>query len=165
MNGGNDNSVIIGISDCVVTNNKDITLVTYSLGSCIGVTFYDPINVIGGMIHCMLPLSSNDPAKAQKSPFMYVDTGIVLMLKSMFEMGAVKKNLICKVAGSGTPLDDNGVFRIGERNYALLRKILWKNDILIKGELIGGRSAKTMFLYMNNGITIVRTDNKIMNEI
>ncbi|MBF0361288.1 MAG: chemotaxis protein CheD [Oligoflexia bacterium] len=159
------NNIVLGISDCIVSNNKEITLVTYSLGSCVGVTLYDPVNIIGGMIHCMLPLSTNDPEKAKNSPFMYVDTGMVLMLQKMFEMGAVKKNLICKITGCGTPLDDHGVFRIGERNYAIARKILWKNDILIKGELIGGRSAKTMFLYMDSGKTTVRTDNKIVHEI
>lgn len=58
----------VDISAMVVTDKADDVLVTYSLGSCIGVALYDPEACVGGMIHCMLPLSKIDPAKGKSRP-------------------------------------------------------------------------------------------------
>jgi chemotaxis protein CheD len=156
---------IVEIGGLIVTNNPNDVIVTYSLGSCVGVTLYDPVNKIGGMIHCMLPLSSTDKDKALKNPSMFVDTGMMKFIQDLADMGANKKDLICKVAGAGSPLQDSGLFRIGERNHAILKKILWKNSILVKGELIGDKTAKTMYLHMDTGITYVRINGKEENEL
>jgi chemotaxis protein CheD len=122
----------------------------------VGVSFYDPENNVGGLIHCMLPTAVKDQEKGKAKPAMFVDTGITLLLQTMFEYGCKKENLICKVAGAGNPLDDSNMFRIGERNYAILKKILWRNNILIKGEIVGDKTAKTMFLHIDSGLTRVK---------
>ena len=145
-----------GISEMVVSNNPEDILITYSLGSCVGVTFYDPIHSVGGIVHCQLPISTSDPEKAKEKPCMFVDTGVVALLQKVLDMGADKNQLICKVAGGGSPLNDNGKFRIGERNYAVLKKVLWKNGILIKAERVGGSDAKTMYMDIKTGQTKLR---------
>lgn len=150
----------VGISEMKVSNNPEDVLVTYSLGSCVGLTLYDPVIKVGGMIHCMLPLSRIDPAKAQMNPCMFTDTGIPTLIQAVLNMGANKKRLIAKVAGAASPLDDNGIFKIGERNYTVLRKVLWKNDILIAAEDVGGTVARTLFLYLDTGKTVIRSGGK-----
>ncbi|OFZ54183.1 MAG: hypothetical protein A2428_01835 [Bdellovibrionales bacterium RIFOXYC1_FULL_54_43] len=152
--------VAVGISELGVTANADESLITYSLGSCAGVSLMDPVTGTGGMIHCMLPLSSNDPERARQVPAMYVDTGLVQLLQRMFEAGVERKHILCKVAGCGAPADSDGVFKIGERNYTVLKKVLWKNNIVIKGECIGGNRPKTMLLELASGKTFVRIDNE-----
>ncbi len=155
---------IIGISDMHITTDPNETLVTYALGSCVGVTIYDPIALVGGMIHCMLPLSKIDKAKAQVNPYMFTDTGITLFLRELFKQGATKKNMILKVAGASSLLDAKGIFKIGERNHTVLRKILWKNNILIKAENVGGTLSRTLFLHMKDGKTEIKSSGKI-NEL
>lgn len=149
--------VVVGISEMKITTNPSDVLITYSLGSCVGVAVFDPSVPVGGLIHCMLPLSKIDPVKAQKSPQMFVDTGIPELLKAMFDLGATKRNLIVKVAGAAKMLDPNRTFNIGERNYIVLRKILWKNDILIAAEDVGGTIARTVSLYMDAGRTTIKS--------
>src|SRR6056297_1210604 len=139
-----------------ISDNENDILVTYSLGSCVGVTLYDPKENIGGLIHCMLPLSKVDRDKARKNPFMFVDTGLMKMLQDMYERGAKKKNLVAKLAGGAKLLDKNNIFNVGERNIVVVRKILWKNDILIKGMDVGGSKSRTVRLYMESGRTKVR---------
>jgi len=156
--------VTVGISEFAISKEKGDAVITYSLGSCAGVSFFDPDTGVGGMIHCMLPLSGSDKDKARETPAMYVDSGIMLILQKMFDMGVQRNNLICRVAGCGSPADAQGLFKIGERNYTVLRKILWKNNILIKGELIGGVDPKTMVLDLATGKTFVRIHNQF-NEI
>jgi len=146
----------IGISEMLVSNVVDDILVTYSLGSCIGLTLYDPVVRIGGLIHCMLPHSQTDKAKSEINPCVFVDTGVAALLRSLFDRGAVRKNLIAKIAGGSNLLDDKEIFKIGERNHTMVRKILWKNDILIRAEDVGGSVPRTMSLQIADGKTFIR---------
>ncbi len=153
-------NITIDISDMKLSNNRADVLVTYSLGSCVGLTLFDPVAGVGGMIHCMLPLSKIDPEKAKLKPFMFVDTGVAAMLGELYAMGAQRQNLIAKVAGAGSPLGREETFRIGQRNYTILRKFLWKNNILIDKEDVGGSKARTLYLYMEDGRTTVKSEGK-----
>lgn len=153
-------SITVDISDMKISHNPEDVIVTYSLGSCVGVTLYDPVAGVGAMIHCMLPLSKIDPAKAAMKPHMFVDTGVASMLGEMYKMGASRQNIIAKVAGAGSPLGKEETFRIGQRNYTILRKFLWKNNILIAKEDVGGSKARTLYLYMADGRTTVKSEGK-----
>jgi len=146
----------VDISDMKISDNENDILVTYSLGSCVGVTLYDPEENIGSLIHCMLPLSKVDRDKARKNPYMFVDTGLTKMLQEMYDRGAKRKNIVAKLAGGAKLLDKKNIFNVGERNIVVVRKILWKNDILIKGMDVGGSKSRTVRLYMENGKTTVR---------
>ncbi len=146
----------VGISDMCISNSREDELITYSLGSCVGLTLFDPVAGVGGLIHCMLPLSKIDPEKAKIMPAMFTDTGVPALLKAVYELGAQKKRIIAKVAGAAKLLDEKGLFKIGERNYTVLRKILWKNGILIAAEDVGGSEARTVKLYMKTGITTIK---------
>jgi len=149
--------LVVSISDYKTSSSSEDEIITHSLGSCIGLTLYDPVAVIGGLIHCMLPLSKNNKAKADANPSMFVDTGVPLLLQVLFDMGAKRQRLIAKVAGGSNILDEKGMFKIGERNYLVLRKILWKNNILIDSEEVGGSQARTMILRMNEGKTFIKS--------
>lgn len=148
---------VVGISEMAVSDKPEDTIITYSLGSCIGLTLYEPRMRIGGLIHCMLPLSKIDPARALERPCMFTDTGVPLLLTTLINMGAEKRNLIAKVAGAASLLDNNGSFNIGERNQVILRKLLWKNQIMIQGEETGGTKARTMSLNLDTGVTLLRS--------
>jgi chemotaxis protein CheD len=148
---------IVGVSDAKVLKNSDDVIVTYSLGSCVGLSLYDPVVRVGGLIHCMLPLSKIDPAKAETNPSMFTDTGVVALLEAVFNLGAERKRLMAKVAGASSLLDDKGMFRIGERNYTVLRKVLWKNNILIAAEDVRGTVSRTMSLNMATGKTFIKS--------
>ncbi len=150
----------VGISEMKVSNRRDDVLVTHSLGSCVGLTLYDPVAGVGGLIHCMLPLSKIDAERAEARPCMFADTGIPLLLQRVFDLGAERRNLIAKAAGAASLLDERGFFRIGERNYTVLRKVLWKNNILIAGEDVGGTQARTLYLYMRDGRTVVKSGGR-----
>lgn len=151
----------VGISDIKVSKSKDDVLVTYALGSCVGVSIFDPVTGVGGLIHCMLPLSKIDPEKAKTNPCMFVDTGIPKLFLDAYKMGAQKERIKVKVAGGSQICDDNGRFKIGERNYATLRKLLWKNNVLIAAEDVGGSLSRTMYLDMSTGQTLLKINGTL----
>lgn len=153
--------VTVGMCELAVSTCPDETLVTYSLGSCVGVTLFDPEAGVGGMIHCMLPVSKTDPEKAKARPAMFTDTGFVALLNEVSAKGAQLNRLVVKVAGGGAPMDSAGRFKIGERNYAVLRKILWKNNLLIAGEDVGGTKPRTMRIQMSDGMVTVSSGGEV----
>jgi len=134
-----------------VSDDPGVTLVTHSLGSCIGLAVYDPVAKVGGMLHYMLPESELDTKKAKTRPFMFADTGIPVLFKACYKLGASKGRMIVKVAGGAQVMDASGVFNIGKRNYAALRKIFWRNKVIIDGEDIGGTVNRTMRLSVATG--------------
>ncbi len=142
---------VVDIADIKVTKDPRSTLITYSLGSCIGVAIWDPVNHVGGMLHYMLPESSISPDKAKANPAMFADTGIPTLFRSVYKIGAQKNNLVVKVAGGSHLLDDNGMFNIGKRNYVTLRKLFWKNKIMIDAEQVGGSISRTIRLNVGTG--------------
>lgn len=148
---------VVGISDMQTSRNPEDVLITYSLGSCIGVTAYDPMTRVGGMIHYMLPLSSISPDKAALRPAMFADTGVPALLNELFAMGAAKNRIIVKAVGGAQLMDQHKVFNIGERNFLVLRKILWKNNILIKSSDVGGMISRTLRFELETGRVIVKS--------
>lgn len=151
---------VVGVADVAVSNTPNDTLITYSLGSCIGVMIYDPVVKVGGLLHYMLPESSVDPAKAKAKPAMFADTGIPLLFMASYKLGAKKQNIIVKVAGGSQILDESGVFNIGKRNYMALRKILWRNNVLVHAEHIGGSVNRTVRLEIQTGTTIMKVSGQ-----
>ena len=152
-------NIIVDIADFAVTDKPEATITTHSLGSCIGVTIWDPETKVGGMIHYMLPDSTLSPDKAKIKPAMFANTGVPALFRAAFELGAVKNRLIIKVAGGSSLLDDNGTFNIGKRNYVMLRKLFWKNSLLIEGEDVGGSVSRTLQLDVGTGRVTIRNRN------
>ena len=155
-----ENSKTVGISEMIVSNNINETIITYSLGSCLGVTIYDPVAKVGGMIHCMLALSKIDQKKAAQKPAMFVDLGIPMLFKAAYELGAEKKRIKIKAAGCAQLMDPKGMFKIGQRNHTVLKKLLWKNNMLLDGEAVGQSVSRTMSLDIKTGITTIKSMGK-----
>ncbi|MDR0984329.1 MAG: chemotaxis protein CheD, partial [Ruminococcus sp.] len=66
--------ITVGISDLNIAKPPD-TLVTYALGSCIGICLIDRNHRLGGMAHIMLPTSKEASANASNNPRRFADTG------------------------------------------------------------------------------------------
>ncbi len=148
-----------------VSNQPDHLLVTHALGSCIGVAIFDPLARVGGILHYMLPDSSLDPTRAAENPFMFADTGLPCLFRNCYALGAVKGRLQVKVAGGGQVLGGQEHFQIGRRNYAALRRIFLKNNVLVDKEDVGGAKARTLFLEMATGRVWVKVIGQQVLEL
>jgi chemotaxis protein CheD len=150
---------VVEVGDMKVCGNGN-TLVTHALGSCLGLMVCDPVAHVGGLLHAMLLLSKINPQKAEANPYMFVDTGVLELFKQLYELGGQKKRVVVKAAGCGRPLGDNEIFKIGERNYTVLKKFLWKNNLLLEAEDVGGTISRTVNLDISTGRVIVSSNGK-----
>ncbi|HVP57093.1 MAG TPA: chemotaxis protein CheD [bacterium] len=147
---------VVGVAD-MKTGTAGQVLVTHALGSCLGLMIYDPVLRVGGLLHAMLPLSQINPEKAVSNPFMFVDTGVPELFRAVYALGGEKGRIVVKVAGCARPLNAGEMFRIGERNHVMLKKLLWKNSILISAEDVGGTAGRTVHFDLDTGRVVIKS--------
>lgn len=153
-------NIVVGVSDMKASNDPNGTLITYSLGSCIGIAIYDPLVKAGGLLHFMLPESSLDQHKAAARPFMFANTGIPQLFKAVYALGGEKRRMRVIVAGGSQVLDQKGFFNIGKRNEMAVRKIFHRNNVMIDYQDTGGNSNRTIRLNIENGQTRIQVSGK-----
>lgn len=148
--------IVVGIGELAVGGRGD-RLITYALGSCLGVALYDPVAGVGGLLHAMLPTSSLDPQRATQTPALFVDTGVPALFRACYAAGAAKSRLVVRVAGGGRSGDGEDQFQIGKRNVLTLRKLLWKNAVLVQAEDVGGENlSRSLALDLGTGALRLR---------
>jgi len=152
--------IIVGISDMRIGTKPDDEIVTYSLGSCVGVALWDPAIKVGALLHFMLPDSSIDKDKASLKPYMFADKGVPLMFKEIYKLGAVKERLKVYVVGGAQIMDDSGMFNIGKRNQMIVQKMFWKNKVSITKEDLGGSVNRTISLNVGTGQVRLKISGK-----
>ncbi|MBC17383.1 putative chemoreceptor glutamine deamidase CheD [Pseudodesulfovibrio profundus] len=148
--------IVVNISDMKMSTKPEDVIVTYSLGSCLGVTAYDPKAGVGGMVHCLLPSAAAAREKAKMNPYMFVSTGVASMVRCLIEAGAERKRLIFKAAGCANMRNDT-LFSTGKRNFEALQTLLDKNNVQLTSYEVGGTIPRTLFLYMDTGRVVVRS--------
>jgi putative nucleotidyltransferase with HDIG domain len=138
------------------------------LGTCVGVTLYDPQKQIGGLIHLLLPepTSPDNPW----NPEMYAATGLPLMIRELEQKGAVIKNLEAVIAGGALvgPLSKRDlILDIGGRTADIVGQILRKGKITIKKTEVGGYFSCRLSLHLGTGKTDIEPlmlANKLTEE-
>jgi chemotaxis protein CheD len=150
-------TLVVGVADLVVSNDSSAEIVTYSLGSCLGITVYVAVKKIGGLLHLMLPDSTIDAAKALSTPYMFVDTGVPRLFHAVYNLGADRSRLVVKVAGGAQLLDQQGIFNIGIRNFDALGKLLAQNGLKAHASDVGGLASRTVRLDLTTGQVTVKT--------
>ena len=149
----------VGIGDMKLSRG-DGTIITYALGSCIGISFYDPVIHLGALLHIMLPARFNatDP-----NVFKYADSGIRETLRKLSAFGMVKSRMVVKIAGGAKMFEIRGnaeFGNIGARNTDIVKKILREERMKISAEDTGGSYARTMLLNVETGDVAIRTMGK-----
>ena len=136
---------------------KSPVLLQAFLGTCVGVALYDNVAKVGGMIHILLPEppSTNPP----ESPEKYASTGLPLLLKELFVLGADPANLKATIAGGAlvAPLSQIDInLDIGGRSTEIAMDILNHAGIKIIKSETGGFFTCTLELDLSTGQFSIR---------
>lgn len=151
--------VTIGVGDLAISDRAGAELVTYSLGSCIAVMIHDPVVKVGGMLHLMLPDANLNLTRAKRQPGVFASSGIPILFRQAYKLGAQKGRMRVVVVGGSQVMDASGHFNIGKRNYAAVRKLFWRNNVLIDKEDIGGNVNRTVGLAVSTGGIWMKTNS------
>lgn len=149
-----ESKITIGIADMKMAQNSGM-LITYALGSCIGICLYDQKIKLGTLIHIMLPLNM-EPGR--KNTMKYADTGIRETLKMMEAKGASRSRITAKIAGGAKMFEVKGgsLSNIGQRNIESVHNTLKREGIKLLQEDVGGTVARTLLFDVGTGLGCVR---------
>ncbi len=145
------NIIKVGMADLNICKSPDM-ITTLGLGSCVGITLYDPVTKIGGLAHVMLPDSTQIRNNTNIAKF--ADTGIDELLKRVVAAGANKSRLVAKIAGGAKMFAVSGTSdmgRIGDRNAEAARAKLKQLGIKLLVDETGLNFGRTIELYCENG--------------
>ena len=149
--------VVVGVGDLAVSNNTNVAISTFALGSCVGIVVYDSEVKVGGLIHIMLPDSSLSPDKAQRQPAMFADTGIPLMFRNLMGLRCERRRMKAFVAGGASVISGSDMFKIGERNILAVKKIINTLGIPVVRADLGGVNNRTVHLSVGTGEVTLKT--------
>lgn len=151
--------LVVGIADMKMASREGM-LITYALGSCIGICLYDPVLRLAALVHVMLPLNMET---GRKSPLKYADTGIRETLRQMEARGAKRNRVTAKIAGGARMFDVPGngsLGNIGQRNIESVHMTLKKEGVRLLKEDVGGSVARTLLFDAATGQACVRSYGK-----
>ncbi len=148
---GFEQRMVVGGGEFVVSNNPCLVLAAYSLGSCIGLTVFDPVARVGGLLHLMLPDSSLNPTRAVQQPGLFADSGIPALFRTAYQMNAGKHRMVICAAGGAQIMDPEGTFNIGRRNQDAVVELLQRHGLQIKASRLGGSAGRTLMLDVRTG--------------
>lgn len=148
--------LVVGISDWKICRGTD-SLITYALGSCVGICLYDKNSKIAGLSHIMLPDSTAITDGAKTRP-KFADTAIVDMLNAMKAQGATQTGMTAKIAGGAVMFKSSSAqFNIGERNVEAVKKTLAMLGIPIIASDTGLNYGRTVTFFAENGMLEVNS--------
>ncbi|MDR0853982.1 MAG: chemotaxis protein CheD [Clostridiales Family XIII bacterium] len=160
-------NVLVGISDFKTAKKPDV-LVTYALGSCVGICLIDSDTGVGGMSHIMLPDSGIKKNAGVSDRMKFADTAIGDLVNDLTRAGARKENLKAKIAGGADMFNFDGesfISTIGKRNVDAVREQLGNLGIPILSEDVGENYGRTLHFDLATGGVTVNSIGKDSNEI
>lgn len=146
----------VGIADANIAEQPD-SLISYALGSCVGICMYDPVTKVSGMSHVLLPEKTENDNNLMK----YADSAIPYLLSEMLKHNAVRARIVAKIAGGANMFGD--LFKggsnslIGDRNVEVTKKTLKSLGIPIVAEDVGGNIGRTIEFYSEDGMLRIRS--------
>lgn len=141
---------VVGISDWKICRNDD-SLVTYALGSCVGICLYDRSTKLSGLSHIMLP-DSKAITGGDTNRMKYADTAIPDMYKRMLLLGASKAFITAKIMGGALMFAvSNSSFNVGERNVAAVKAALSQIGVPIVAQDTGKNYGRTVNFFAEDG--------------
>lgn len=145
----------VGIADANIALAPD-SLISYALGSCVGICMYDPVTKVSGMSHVLLPEKPESDSNIMK----YANSAIPYLLGEMLKKNAARERIVAKIAGGANMFGD--IFKgknslIGDRNVEETKKALRKLGIKIIAEDVGGNIGRTIEFSSENGMLRVKS--------
>ena len=156
-------------------------LASGGLGSCVGLTLFDPEAHVGGLAHILLPAARRDGnGCVLGNPGKYVDTCVVEMLGAIEQRGGRRTRLQAKLAGGAnmfstvreslrprSPVDDAAetVAPVGERNVAAVREVLAKMELPLVAEDTGGHHGRSLEFDTETGVLTVSTAQNVTTTL
>ena len=160
-----EETIVVGLGEVKVSREAGVVLTCLGLGSCVGISTYDPVTRVAGMAHIVLPVSNGRGAGGAPK---FGDIGVPHLLGEMRKQGAMTSRLIVKIAGGAQMSRAPGMsdaFRIGDKNIQAVQEALELAGVPVAAADIGGSQGRTLRIYLDTGATLVSRAGRQSSEL
>ena len=148
----------VNFSELKISKNPHETLVAFRIGSGIAVSMYDSTVRVGGLLNFILPDSSVvAPERASRFPYMFADTGLMVLLEALIDGGATTDSIQVVIAGGAHILDQTFDFNIGLKNQGAVTSFLHRSHLSVHYEDVGGCARRMLSLDIGSGCNFIQT--------
>lgn len=155
----------VGMADMKLCSAPD-AITTLGLGSCVGIVLYDPTKKLCGMVHVMLPDSTQ--IRNNQNIAKFADSGIEALLNELLARGVNRRCIAAKIAGGAQMFafsTNNDMLRVGDRNVEATKRMLSHLGIPLLAEDTGSNYGRTIEFYPETGNLIVKAVGKAVKTI
>lgn len=153
---------VIGIGECIISDNSKDVLATYALGSCVGICVYCRRKKIMALAHVALPDSGLSSVPCSFRECHFADTTVPFLIQKMTnEYGCTRGDLEIKLYG-GARAKSSDVFNIGPRNVEAVKAELDKLMLKYDDSSTGGHVSRTIKANVADGEVDVYSQNMLI---
>lgn len=148
----------VQMADLQVVSTSPGVLITRGLGSCLGITFYDPVTKLGGMAHAMLP--DIEKARSRSNKYRFVNSCINELLQEFEKRGCPRNRVVVKLFGGAhmfSFINADSVLNVGQKNIEMALALLKELGLKIAGQEVGGNFGRTIEFNLESGKVLVKT--------
>lgn len=137
----------VGLGELAVDSSPG-RLVTFGLGSCVGLCLYDPIRRVGGLAHIFLPWGDRE---REGQPALYANLGVERLADAVVALGGEYRRLQAKMVGGARLFAHSDTLNVGERNVEAVRNELARLRLRLVGEDVGGSRGRSLLFDLTDG--------------
>lgn len=142
--------------------DQDEVIVTV-LGSCVAACLMDPIALVGGMNHFMLPAKQVEHDVDRFYAARYGAAAMEFLINNLLHLGAQRDRLVAKAFGGGKVMAGMTT-DIGGQNIDFVRRFLKSEDIPIWTEDMGGIHPRKVYFFPHTGQVLVKRMERTHND-
>lgn len=141
---------------------QDEVIVTV-LGSCVAACIMDPIAMVGGMNHFMLPAKPGERDKDVFFAARYGAAAMEFLINDLMHLGAQRDRLVAKAFGGGKVM--RGMTTdVGNQNAEFVRQFLRNEGIPLWSEDMGGPNPRKVYFFPHTGQVLVKRMERTHND-
>lgn len=145
--------------DCRFSSEGACRLIAPGLGSDIAITAHAPRIGLSALLRFVYPDSTVDPIKAKNNPWLFADTGVALLISTLRKCGAQDEEIEIQAVGAADRSEEElELPASGRSNELALRRALWREGVLLKGEDLGGETYRSAWFDPKSNRLMVRSD-------
>jgi chemotaxis protein CheD len=141
---------------------EDEVIVTV-LGSCVAACLLDPIALVGGMNHFMLPVKQGDRDPDVFFAARYGAAAMEFLINDLLHLGAQRDRIVAKAFGGGHVMQGMST-DIGGQNIDFVRRFLRNEGIPLWTEDMGGPFPRKVYFFPHTGQVLVKRMERTHNN-
>lgn len=141
---------------------EDEVIVTV-LGSCVAACLLDPIALVGGMNHFMLPVRQGNHDPDVFFAARYGAAAMEFLINDLLHLGAQRDRLVAKAFGGGHVMQGMST-DIGGQNIDFVRRFLRNEGIPLWTEDMGGPFPRKVYFFPHTGQVLVKRMERTHNN-